>query len=100
LLAALPDLKERTGLETLYTDGPYAGPEVDQALRQHQVEQIQTGINGKILDPNKLYLANFEIEQDEQGVPTRITCPQGQTVPVELSRRGASYQADFDPASV
>jgi hypothetical protein len=98
LLAALPDLKERTGLETLYTDGPYAGPEVDQALRQHQVEQIQTGINGKILDPNKLYLANFEIEQDEQGVPTRITCPQGQTVPVELSRRGASYQADFDPA--
>ncbi len=98
LLAALPDLKDRTGLETLYTDGPYAGPEVDQALRQHQVEQIQTGINGKILDPNKLYLADFEIEQDEQGVPTRITCPQGQTVAVELSRRGGSYQADFDPA--
>jgi hypothetical protein len=98
LLAALPDLKDRTGLETLYTDGPYAGPEVDQALRQHQVEQIQTGINGKILDPNKLYLVDFEIEQDEQGIPTRITCPQGQSVPVELSRRGGSYQADFDPA--
>lgn len=98
LLAALPDLKDRTGLETLYTDGPYAGPEVDQALRQHQVEQIQTGINGKILDPTKLYLADFEIEQDEQGVPTHLTCPQEQSVPVELSRRGRSYQADFDPA--
>lgn len=98
LLAALPDLKDRTGLETLYTDGPYAGPDVDQALRQHQVEQIQTGITGKILDPTKLYLADFEIEQDEQGIPTRITCPQGQSVPVELSRRGRSYQADFDPA--
>jgi hypothetical protein len=98
LLAALPDLKDRTALETLYTDGPYAGPEVDQALRQHQVEQIQTGINGKILDPNKLYLADFEIEQNEQGVPTRITCPQGHRVPVELSRRQRSYQADFDPA--
>lgn len=98
LLEALPDLKNRTSLETLYTDGPYAGPEVDQALRQHQVEQIQTGINGRILDPTKLYLADFEIEQDEQGIPTHITCPQGQSVPVELSRRGRSYQADFDPA--
>jgi len=98
LLEALPDLKDRTGLETLYTDGPYAGPDVDQALQKHQVEQIQTGINGKILDPTKLYLADFEIEQDEQGVPSHITCPQGQTVPVELSRRGRSYQADFDPA--
>ena len=97
LLEALPDLKDRTGLETLYTDGPYAGPDVDQALQKHQVEQIQTGITGKILDPNKLYLADFEIGQDEQGVPTHLTCPQGQSVPVELSRRGRSYQADFDP---
>jgi hypothetical protein len=97
LLEALPDLKERTGLETLYTDGPYAGPDVDEALQEHQVEQIQTGINGKPLDPGKLYLVDFEIEQNEQGVPTRITCPQGQSVPVRLSRRKRSYQADFDP---
>ncbi len=97
LLEALPDLKERTALDTLYTDGPYAGPGVDQALQQHQVEQIQSGINGKLLDPNKLYLADFEIEQNEQSVPTRITCPQGQSVPVELSSRKHNYQADFDP---
>jgi hypothetical protein len=87
LLEALPDLKERSGLETLYTDGPYAGPEVDEALQHHQVEQIQTGINGRPLDPGKLYLVDFEIEQNESGVPTHITCPQGQSVPVRLSRR-------------
>jgi hypothetical protein len=98
LLEALPDLKERTGLETLYTDGPYAGPDVDPALQQHGVEQIQTGINGKKLDPDKLYLADFEIEQNEQGVPTHSTCPQGQNVPVELSSRKRSYRADFDPS--
>src|SRR3989304_5747920 len=98
LLEALPDLKARTGLETLYTDGPYAGPEVDPALQHHQVEQIQTGINGKTLDPTRLYLADFEIEQNEQGVPTRITCPQGQSVPVRLSSRQCSYRADFDPS--
>ena len=98
LLEALPDLKERTGLETLYTDGPYAGPDVDPALQKHRVEQIKTGINGKRLDPDKLYLADFEIEQNEQGVPTHITCPQGQSVPVELSSRKRSYRADFDPS--
>jgi hypothetical protein len=98
LLEALPDLKERTGLDTLYTDGPYAGPDVDPALQKHRVEQIQTGINGKRLDPDKLYLADFDIEQNEQGVPTHITCPQGQSVPVELSSRKRSYRADFDPS--
>jgi len=97
LLKALPDLKERTGLETIYTDGPYAGPEVDQVLQQHQVEQILSGITGKTLDPTKLYLADFEIEQNEREVPTRITCPQGQSVPVELSSRKLAYRADFDP---
>ena len=96
LLEALPDLRERTTLETLYTDGAYSGTDVDPALAQHQVEQIQTGIVGKILDPGKLNLADFEIELNEPGVPTRITCPQGQSVPVKLSIRKKSYQADFD----
>jgi len=98
LLEALPDLKERTGLETLYTDGPYAGPDVDPILQQQRVEQIQTGINGKKLDPDKLYLFDFAIETNEPSVPTRLTCPQGQSVVVRLSTRKRSYQADFDPA--
>jgi hypothetical protein len=97
LLEALPDLKERTGLETLYTDGPYTGPEIDPALELHQVEQIQTGIVGKILDPVKLYLSDFEIEQNEHGVPICITCPQGQSVPVKMSNSKRGYRADFDP---
>jgi hypothetical protein len=97
LLKALPQLRERTGLETIYTDGPYAGPEVDQALQQHQVEQIQSGITGKTLDPTKLYLVDFEIELNEQGVPTRLTCPQGQSVSVALSSHKLGYRADFDP---
>jgi hypothetical protein len=45
-----------------------------------------------------LYLADFEIEQNEHGVPTHITCPQGQSVSVRLSCRQRSYQADFDPS--
>ena len=97
LLAALPNLKERTGLETLYTDGPFAGPQVDQALQQHQVEQIQTGINGKPPDPTKLHLTDFQFELNEQELPTRLICPQGQSAAVERSCRQRGYRADFDP---
>ena len=97
LVEALPDLKDRTGLERLYTDGPYAGPKVDEVLQTCQVEQIQTGINGKVPDPDKLHLADFEIQQNADAIPTQITCPQGQTVSVHLSSRQKSYRADFDP---
>jgi hypothetical protein len=98
LLAALPNLKARTGLETLYTDGPFAGPQVDQALQQHQVEQIQTGINGKPPDPTRLNLADFTFELDEHQQPTGLTCPHGQRTAVERSARQCGYRADFDPA--
>jgi hypothetical protein len=97
LVEALPDLKERTGLQRLYTDGPYAGPKVDEVLQTCQVEQIQTGINGKVPAPDKLHLADFEIQQNEAGVPTQITCPQGQTASVHLSSHQKGYQADFYP---
>lgn len=73
---ALPDLKERTGLEILYTDGGYGSPEVGQTLMDHEVEQIQKAIRGRIPSSEKLILSDFEIKQTETGKPTQITCPQ------------------------
>lgn len=96
LLEALPDLKERSGLQTLYTDGPYAGPQVDQALQQHQVEQIQSGISGREPDPTGLHLADFEIQQDESGVP-----PESRTVhPEERTAEAAPEPASGFPAAL
>ena len=46
LVEALPNLKQRTNLETLYTDGGYGSPAVDQALQEHQVQNIPTAIKG------------------------------------------------------
>jgi hypothetical protein len=37
---ALPNLKERTELETLYTEGGYGCPNADQTLVDNRVEQI------------------------------------------------------------
>jgi len=96
LLAALPNLAARTDLQKLYTDGGFGSPVVDQALRQHQVEQIQSAIRGTRLNPEKLHLSAYTIVQDEQGQPIQITCPQGATVPVQPTPSGRSFLARFD----
>ena len=85
---ALPELRARTELEMLYTDGGYGSPETDDALRENEVEQIQTAIRGRKSSAEKRHLSlqegshsDFEIKQTEEGKPTQITCPQGQTDP-------------------
>jgi hypothetical protein len=55
---ALPNLKVRTELETLYTDGGYGSPNADQTLVENGVEQIQTAIRGRAPSTEKLNLAD------------------------------------------
>jgi Transposase DDE domain len=98
LMEALPNLAERTNLEQLFTDGGFGSPEVDQALRQEQVEQIQSAIRGTHLNPDKLHLSAYDLRQDAQGEPTQITCPYGQTVVVQPTPSHRSFLARFDPA--
>jgi hypothetical protein len=93
---ALPDWKERTQLETLYTDGGYGSPDADQTLQDNQVEQIQTAIRGRIPSSEKLNLSDFEIKQSEMGQPTQITCPQGQTATVHPSSQKKAFVAHFE----
>jgi hypothetical protein len=97
LAEALPNLKERTALETMITDGGYGSEVSDDALQEHEVTLIQTAIRGAQPTPNKFGLSDFSIHQDEKGKPNTITCPQGQTVPV-LSGRTTGWQARFDPS--
>ena len=92
---ALPNLIERTDLQTIYTDGGYGSPEKDQELMKEKIEQIQTGIRGPKLNKEKLDLSDFEIKQSDEGIPTQITCPQEQTVSVESARKQERYVAHF-----
>jgi Transposase DDE domain len=97
LAAGLSDLKERTGVETLHTDGAFAGSIVDPLLQQYQVEQIQSGIHGREPNPSQFNLADFDLHLATDGTPEQITCPQGQTVAVAHSPQRVGYRADFDP---
>lgn len=78
LAEALPDLKQRTELETVYTDGGHGGPAADVVLQEQQVEHIQTAIRGITPNPAKLNLADFTIKFNENNQPVKVTCPHGQ----------------------
>ena len=93
---ALPNLKERTALKTLYTDGGYGSPSADQTMQDNRVEQIQTAIRGRAPSTEKLNLSDFEIKQAESGKPTQITCSQGQTVAVHPSSQKKGFVAHFE----
>ncbi len=99
LVATLRELKPRTDLDTLYTDGGYGGPQSDLLLREQQVTLIQTAIKGRKPAASKLHLADFAIMQDAAGVPLEITCPQGQTVPVTPGAKPQRFAADFASAT-
>jgi hypothetical protein len=95
LLQALPNLAERTDLDTLYTDDGYGGAELDQSLTDKGIALFQTGIRGKKLCQDKLSFYHFSIHQDESGLPTHLTCPYGQIAPVEVGSQKKGYVAQF-----
>jgi hypothetical protein len=94
LVEVLPELKERTDLETLYGDGGYGSPEADEALSQAGVELHQTGIRGKEPNPKKLNLSDLTFELDESGQPVRAICPGQQTGTIIADAKG--YITYFD----
>ena len=96
LAEALPNLTERTGLNTIYTDGGYGGPQSDQVLADQKVEHIQTAIRGRTPDPDKLHLADFVISFNADGKPNQVTCPGTQTVPAVTSHQQKSFVARFE----
>jgi hypothetical protein len=96
LVEALPNLKERTDLDTLYTDGGFGNPDADKILETNQVEQIQTAIRGRIPSSEKLNLSDFTIRWAENKKPTHITCPQGQMVAVHPSSQKKAFVAHFE----
>jgi hypothetical protein len=95
LAEALPNLKERTQIETIYTDGGHGGPVADVVLQAQHVEQIQTAIRGRSPNPNKLQLANFAIKFNEGGKPVKATCPKDQIVPAQTSSQKKAFVAHF-----
>lgn len=98
LAQALPELKGRTGVDTMYSDAGYCSPEVDEVLREQGVEQVPTAVKGVEKDPEALHLDDFQFRENSHGEVIGITCPNGQTVPVETGQKPGRCIAHFGAA--
>ena len=98
LAEALPELKARTALDTMITDGGYGGEASDAVLQTEQVNLIQTAIRGRSPNPDKLHLSDFTLKFNQEGKPSKVTCPQGQMVLIQTSSHQKAFVAHFDPA--
>ena len=96
LADGLPELKERTKVETMRVDGGYGGEKSDPVAEELSVEIIQSAIRGRKATAEKLHLADFDVELNDKGKPKRVTCPQGQRVEIRLAGK-SGWQARFDP---
>ncbi len=96
LVEGLPELKERTDLDALWTDGGYTGPDAEDALRQEQVEHIPTNLRGRRTAPDRLGLETFSWEIDADGTPVTVTCPGGQKAEVRTGRKAGRFVAYLD----
>jgi hypothetical protein len=97
LADALPDLKARTDLEEMNTDGGYNSEQVDQLMREHQVDLVQTAIRGQKPAKDSFNLADCQLEIDpDSGQPLSITAPNGQRTEVESGRKPGRFIARFE----
>ena len=62
MITAVPDLKQRTDLETLHTNGAYSSPEADPVLQKNHVELVPTAIKGRHPDQGKFGLAAYTFQ--------------------------------------
>jgi len=94
LETSLLPLKRRLDLDECYTDGGYNKESLYRTMQALDIEHIQTGIQGHSSSSHlSLYL--YQIERSDTGEPVRVTCPQGQKVPVTVRRPGR-YHAYYD----
>jgi hypothetical protein len=96
VVEGLSDLKARTDLEALWTDGGYTGPDAEETFRQEQVEHIPTNIRGRRTAPDRLGLEMFSWEVDADGTPVTVTCPGEQQAEVRTSRKADRFVAYFE----
>jgi hypothetical protein len=94
LADAAEKLAKKTAVKTLYTDGGYNGPDVDEKLAEFKIEQVQTAIRGK--KSERLGREDFEWEVGEEHRPLAVTCPGAQRVDVERGRKSHTFMARFD----
>jgi hypothetical protein len=92
----IEEIKKETGLDELWTDGGYVGDTAAEATKKNDVDHRVTAVKGRKKEAGALGLEDFAIEKNEDGIPVKITCPNGATGDVKNARKEDRYSAVFD----
>jgi len=68
----IPQIKERTGVGQMITDGGFSGEKSESACQAESVILIPTEVKGRKLDPDEISLAQFHFESNLVKI-----CPEG-----------------------
>jgi hypothetical protein len=95
LVETVPELKQRTQVDTLEIDGGYTGPEASKVCAAQGITLNPSAIRGRAPNPAHLGLDAFTWDTTADTT-SRVTCPHGQTVDLTPGRKPHRRQAAFD----
>jgi hypothetical protein len=93
--AQLNQVARGLDVQRITTDGGYTGPTSDAVCSQHKVELRATHMRGGRSAAHHWGWEAYTWEVGSDGLPCRVTCPQGNTV-VLSTRNGTRFVAHFD----
>jgi hypothetical protein len=95
-IKAVPELKNRTALKVLWTDGGYNGCAAAEVMRKNEILHIPTNVRGCHPTPDRMGRDSFFWEIGAEGQPVAAGCPGGQMVEVRAGRKPGNHLVDFD----
>jgi hypothetical protein len=94
---SLDDQAERDiDVEQVTTDGGYTGPRGAEACEKHDVELRATRMRGGRSPAHKWGWEEYTWEVDGEGIPVRVTCPEGCTADLTPGKAEDAFIARFD----
>jgi uncharacterized protein YejL (UPF0352 family) len=93
-------LAEQSGrgirIDQITVDGGYTGGTGETACRDHQVQMLPTRIRGRRTASDRWGWEEYTWVLDNDDLPRRVVCPQGQVAMLETGRKGDWLLARFD----
>ena len=83
-------------VDQITVDGGYTGETGETACRDHQVQMLPTRIRGRRTASDRWGWEEYTWLLDNDDLPRRVVCPQGQVAMLETGRKGDWLLARFD----
>jgi hypothetical protein len=83
-------------VEKVTVDGGYTGPKAEEICDAHGVELHPSRVRGGQAQGNKWGWESYSWQMNDEGIPTQVSCPQGQVVILQPGRKAGRWLARFE----